>query len=128
MKYNEIKTFEDACKALGIDANALPDFSMMPEHHRKALVAHCKIVIIVEAVNEGWKPNWADSNEYKFELWPDIHENSTKPSGFGLSYFGYGFWIATTYVGSRLCFKNRDVAKHTFETFKDLYEDYLLIG
>lgn len=125
---SEIKTFEQACEALGVDANALPDFSMIPEGHRKAMMAHYKLVIIVEAVNQGWKPDWSNHNEPKYELWPDVIPDKTKPSGFGLSYDVTDSWITSTYVGSRLCFQSRELAKHTFETFKELYEDYMLIG
>lgn len=125
---SKIKTFEQACEALGVDANALPDFSMLPEKHRKALLAHYKLVIIVEAVNEGWKPDWSNHNEAKYELWPDVVPDKKKPSGFGLSYYDAFYWYTFTVVGSRLCFQSRELAKHTFETFKELYEDYLLIG
>lgn len=127
MKFTEIKTYEDACKALGIEPPVI-DFSMMPQKHQKALTAHSKLIIIAEAVNEGWTPNWSDTDEYKYELFPDVIEDSSKPSGFELSYHGCVSWGTDTYVGSRLCFKSREVAKHTFETFKKLYEDYLLIG
>lgn len=127
MEFTNIKTFEDACKALNIDP-IVPDFSATPVKHQKALAAHYKLVIIVEAVNEGWAPNWNDTNEYKYELWPDIHEDSSKPSGFGLSCNVIVYWRSFTDVGSRLCFKSREVARHTFDTFIELYEDYFLIG
>lgn len=125
--HTAIKTFEDACKALNISPQ-VPDFSASPAKHQKALAAHYKLIIIVEAVNEGWQPNWADTDEYKYELWPDIEEDSSKPSGFGLSCNDCVGWDTFTHVGSRLCFKSREVAMYTFETFKQLYEDYLLIG
>jgi hypothetical protein len=125
---SKIKTFQQACEALGVDANALPDFSMIPEGHRKAMMAHYKLVIIVEAVNKGWKPDWPNHNEVKYELWLNVVPNETKPSGVGLSFSGAAGWGAYASVGSRLCFKNRELAEHTFETFKGLYEDYLLIG
>ena len=41
---NEIKTFEDACKALKLDPEkVIPDFSMFPEKHQKAMIAHAKL-------------------------------------------------------------------------------------
>jgi len=123
----QIKTFEEACMALGYDAT-IPTFDNAPEKHRKALLAHYKLVIIVEAVNDGWQPDWKNTDEYKYELFPDIVEDENKPSGFGLAFDDFAGWNSTTGVGSRLCFKSREAAKHTFETFKDLYEDYLLIG
>ncbi len=123
----QIKTFEDACTSLGIEP-FVPDFSATPVKHQKALAAHYKLVIIVEALNEGWQPDWSNTDEYKYELWPDIEKDESKPSGFGLSYDDCVRWITDTTVGSRLCFKSREVAKYAFEQFKELYEDYLLIG
>lgn len=126
MKFTEIKTFEDACKALGIEPT-VPNFATSPTKQQKALLAHYKLIIVVEAVNEGWTPNWSNTDERKYELFPDIIEDSTKPSGFGLSYGDFDGWASATFVGSRLCFQSREKAKHTFETFKELFEDYLLI-
>lgn len=125
--YTNIKTFEDACKALNFEPS-VPDFSMIPGKHQKAMLAHYKLVVIVEAVNEGWTPNWSDTNQWKYELWPDVIEDKSKPSGFGLSFYGCDYWDTRTTVGSRLCFKSREVAEYTFETFKELYENYFLIG
>lgn len=121
-----IKTFEDACKALGIEPT-LPDFSSSPVKHQKAFTAHYKLVIIAEAINAGWQPNWADTDEYKWQLWPDVEEVEGSASGFGLSYDGYAYRGTITVVGSRLCFKDREKAKYCFETFKTLWEDYFLI-
>jgi hypothetical protein len=82
----KIKTFEGACKALGIDAKKLPDVSMLPADHQDAIIAHYKLVIIAQALNEGWKPNWSDYNQYKYYPWFDVR------SGSGLSYDDYGCW------------------------------------
>ena len=128
MNYKKIKTFEHACKALSADAKALPDFSMLPLKHQKALTAHAKLVLIADALNEGWQPNWDDGNEYKWVPWLYVQKDKGKPSGFGLSLYVVVFWITYTYVGSRLCYKSREVAKYAFETFKDLYEEYMLIN
>lgn len=122
-----VKTFEEACKQLGYDAS-LPSFDNAPEKHRKAFLAHYQLIIIAEAVNDGWQPDWSNTDEYKYELFPDIEEDSSKPSGFGLSFHDFGYWRSCTIVGSRLCFKSREAAQHCFETFKNLWEDYFLIG
>jgi hypothetical protein len=122
-----VKTFDEACLALGYDAS-IPTFYNAPEKHRKALLAHYKLIIIVEAINDGWTPNWNNTDEYKYELFPDIVKDKAKPSGFGLAYYYYVRWTTVTGVGSRLCFQSRDAAKHCFETFKELWEDYFLIG
>lgn len=123
----EIKTFEDACKKLGIDAaTAVPTVTGLPAHHQEAIVAHSKLVIIAEALNEGWKPNWSDWDENKYYPWFEFNEDKTKASGFGLAYFGYANWYPYTYVGSRLCFKSRELAKYAGNQFIDLYEKYFL--
>ena len=124
---NKIKTFEDACKALKLSPKALPDVSGLPEKHRNALIAHYKLVIIAEALNEGWQPNWNDSDEYKYYPWFEIKANKKKPAGFGFSYTHYDFWSTHTTVGSRLCFKSRELSDYAAKQFEKLYVEYFLI-
>lgn len=127
MKYTEIKSFEDACKATGNDPKALPDFSMIPEKHRKALLSHFMLLIIVMAINEGWEPDWNDDYQRKFYPWLEVEASEEHKGGSGLSLDGVGFWNAFTHVGSRLCYESRKKAEYAFDTFKDLYESYFLI-
>jgi hypothetical protein len=117
----KIKTFAGACKALGMDAKNLPDVSMLPHDQQEAIIAHYKLVIIAQALNEGWKPNWSDYNEYKYYPWFNMR------SGSGLSYFDYVYWVTLTLVGSRLCFKSRELAEYAGKNFKKLYEQYFLL-
>ena len=128
MEYKKIKTFKNACKALKIDSTAVPDFSMIPKVHRKALESHYKLVIIAEAINEGWKPDWSNMDEPKYTPWLKVVDDDIKPSGFGLSYGDCDYWFTVTAVGSRLCYESLDKAEYAFETFRGLYEDYMLIG
>lgn len=122
---SKITSFEEACKALNIEP-IVPDFSAVPEQHRKALEAHYKLVIIAEAVNEGWKPDWDDTDQYKYYPWFDVEADEEQTSGSALSFLGY--YCADSYagVGSRLAFKNSDIAKYMGTQFKELYEDYFL--
>lgn len=123
---NQIKTFEDACKALKLDSKkVLPDFSMFPEKHQKAMIAHAKLVIIAQALNGDWEPNWDDWDECKYEPWFDM-ENSSSGSGF--SYYVYDCWLSASVVGSRLCFKSSELAKYAGKQFEALYKDYFVIG
>jgi hypothetical protein len=124
MKITEkIKSFEDACQLLGIEAN-LPELSVLPENHQKAIVAHYKLVIIAEALNEGWKPNWDNDDEYKYYPWFDMEGSS---SGSVFSYYAYDYWTSYSTIGSRLCFKSRELARYIGETFIDLYKEYFVI-
>lgn len=65
MKLQQLKSFEDACKVEGLDAEkVIPDFSCYPEQDRKAMEAHAKLVIIARAANrignkgKEWTPDW----------------------------------------------------------------------
>lgn len=59
-----IKTFEDACRELGIDAdewmNDREDLGLEPD-----IIAYMKLRIIVAALNEGWKPKFV-TDEYRY--------------------------------------------------------------
>ena len=120
----KIKTFEDACEALGIKSE---DFKITyPEnvsHHGKAFAAHMKLVIIAEALNEGWKPNWSDWDEYKYYPWFRMGS----PSGVGFSCLGCGRDFTASDVGSRLCFKSRELAKYAGNQFEELYKEYFVL-
>ncbi|MBE2229985.1 MAG: hypothetical protein IAE96_05005 [Chitinophagaceae bacterium] len=119
---SKIKTFEDACKALNMDPEqVLPVVSAMPEKHQKAIVSHAKLVIIAEALNEGWQPDWTDDDQWKYYPWFRMD------SGSGLAYVGYGSRCSTSLVGSRLCFKTSELAEYAGNQFKELYEDYFLL-
>ena len=120
-----ILSFEDACKALNIEA-VLPDFTILPEKHRTALTAHYKLVIIAQALNDGWEPDWTNYDEYKYYPWFVVEEKSSGP-GLGLSYIVYAYAGSFADVGSRLCYRTRELARYAGTQFKDLYEEYFLI-
>ena len=117
---NTIKTFEDACKTLGINPDSVPDLSALPESDNKAMTAFYKLRIIAQALNEGWQPNWSNNREYKWQPWFD-----EKKAGSGLSFHGADYWDTLTIVGSRLCFKSRELCEYATSQFADLYSDYM---
>lgn len=117
---DKVKTFEDACKVLGLDPKQLPVVDLLPEKDRKSIIAYYKLTVIIRALNEGWEPNWNDWNEYKYFNW------------FYLDSAGFGY--ATTHdaaahstIGSRLCYKNDTLARYARVQFRDLYFEYLFI-
>lgn len=113
----KIKTFEAACKALKMDPVKLPDFSMLSQEEATAMTAHYKLVIIARAINEDWKPDWNDYDETKYYPWFEM-------SSSGFRFFGVNCVCTDSGVGSRLCFKSRDLAEYAGKTFKKLYKDY----
>ena len=61
-----VKTFEDACQILGIDAEAIQEqwesagLDMIDE------IAYQKLRIITAALNEGWEPDFTNPDEYRY--------------------------------------------------------------
>lgn len=123
----QITSYADACKALSIKQNCLPDVSNFPEEHQEALTAHAKLVIIAQALNQGWKPDWNNSSQWKYYPWFEIQASKRLPSGFGFSDTYYDCRGSNAYVGSRLCFKSRYLAIYAGKQFADLYKQYFLL-
>lgn len=122
----KIKSFEDACKHECIDPNNLPIVDMLPEKDRKSIIAYYKLTIVIRALNEGWQPDWSNWDEWKYYNWFYIEEGVDVCSS-GFRYYGTYYTIASTSVGSRLCFKNKELAKYAAKQFKELYREYFLI-
>ena len=120
---DRVKSFEDACQVLGISTN-VPEVKGLPRKHQKAIIANYKLIVIAEALNEGWKPNWQDSDEYKYYPWFDM----SNPAGVGYSYTNGTASSTYAYIGSRLCLKNRELAIYFGQTFTDLFNDSLLLN
>lgn len=120
---DRVKSFEDACQVLGISTN-VPEVKGLPRKHQKAIIANYKLIVIAEALNEGWKPNWQDSDEYKYYPWFDM----SNPAGVGYSNATHTASFTTANFGSRLCLKNRELAIYFGQTFTDLFNDSLLLN
>lgn len=120
---DRVKSFEDACQVLGISTN-VPEVKGLPRKHQKAIIANYKLIVIAEALNEGWKPNWQDFDEYKYYPWFDM----SNPAGVGYSYTNNTASKTNANFGSRLCLKNRELAIYFGQTFTDLFNDSLLLN
>lgn len=118
--YKTIKTYEDACKKLGIDPCILPDVSKQPEKYNKATIAHHKLMIIYEAINNGWVPDWSNWDQLKYFPWFKLVS-----SGFAFSGSAYGYSSAHSAVGSRFCTDSSKKALYIGKQFEAEYNDYL---
>ncbi|MCF0070243.1 hypothetical protein LZD49_07150 [Dyadobacter sp. CY261] len=119
----KIKTFEDACEALGLDSQLEIPYPHPASDRQKGINAAAKLFIIAEALNEGWKPNWEDWDEYKYYPWFNM-----SAGGSGFSFLVYGYDDSLSDVGSRLVFRSRELAEYAGETFLDIYRDWMLFG
>ena len=119
--YKTIKTFEDACKKENIDPEKLPGVKDLPEDLTKPIIAVYKLFIIFLAINNGWKPDWSNSDQYKYFPWYWVLS-----SGFGFADSDYYYARTGTIVGSRLCCDSSEKAKYIASQFEAEYKDFLL--
>lgn len=122
-----VTTYEEACQVTGTDPNALPDVTMLPEEDQKSVIAYCKLIVLAKALNDGWVPAFTDGNQPKYWPWFWVERDSYGASaGLSCTYTNYAASHAYANIGSRLCFKTRELARYAGETFTSLYRDYLL--
>lgn len=118
-----MKSLQGLNTVLGIDPHtSMPDTSDCPKEDRRAYIAFHKLVVITRALNEGWRPDWSNTDQPKWFNWWYTNGNA------GLA-FAYSLDVpsdARAYFGSRLCFKSEALADYAAETFKGLYEEYLM--
>lgn len=112
---DRVKTFQDACIVLGLTPSS--DF-FTNDWLRPHEAAQRKIETIIEALNEGWKPDWNDSSQYKYRPWFNMSS-----SGSGFSYDVCGFDYSYSFVGSRLHLKSRELAEYAGKQFVEIYKE-----
>ncbi|WP_373248779.1 hypothetical protein [Bacteroides thetaiotaomicron] len=117
-----VKTYADACAVLGIEPINEEVFTKLG--FTKDEIAYRKLKTVVEALNEGWRPDWSDSSDYKYWNW-FVYNPSY--AGFGYAYTSCTPSSTYTGVGSLLCFKTRELAAYAGRQFEDLYNDFFLI-
>ena len=121
---DQVKTFEDALKIVGEptkNVSILLDYNGIDQDMLGAQ-AQVKLSIIARALNQGWKPNWNDSDERKWYPW------FTLASGFGFSGSNFNFTYLDTSVGSRLCLKSEELASYAGTQFLSIYKDLLTLN
>jgi hypothetical protein len=78
--FRTIKTFEEACHKIRVTP-ALPTLLNGCQELMKATIAAYKLMVIFQAINDGWIPDWSNSNQWKYYPWFRVLS-----SGFGFSY------------------------------------------
>lgn len=116
--YTDIKTLEDAMNATGHTAGYLK----MSDPESQDEWAYRMIKMVAKAVNDGWTPDWSNTNQAKWHPYFAV-----LPSGSGFLCSGANLYYECTYAGSRLCFESSEKAEYAAKQFEDLYIKYLLI-
>lgn len=123
---DRVKTYEDACKVLGVEP--INEQNAKAQGFRSDEIARRKLETIAAALNEGWKPDWNNTDQYKYYPYFYIQENAKGKGSAGLSYASThdAATAAVAFLGSRLCFYASRLARYASNQFTDLYEQILI--
>lgn len=119
MDYKKIKSYEAACKALGLKPISDEVFNAFQKEDRKTMAAYHKLAVITRAINEGWQPDWSNHDERKYE--PYMYTNN---AGLACANANNATSDAYSDIGSRLCFRDNERVTFAVKTFGELYKDY----
>ena len=141
-----IKTFEDACREIGIDAEAWNrdkiSLGLEPD-----VLAFLKLRIIVKALNEGWEPQFTEDEcryypwfiLYTREEYNKLDEEEKSRVVYRSSYYAYAFGgvscasadydssNTSAYIGVRLAFKTSELAAYCGRQFLDIWADFVFL-
>lgn len=112
---DRVKRFEDACQVLNLDPEDVLSKSDTADE-----AAYKKLKVIVKALNEGWEPDWNEGDEEKWYPWFYLNQ-----PGFRLNHVAYHYTLSN--VGSRLCFKSRELAEYAAKQFQSIYQDFFTL-
>lgn len=122
---DRVKTYEDACKVLGVEP--INEQNAKAQGFRSDEIARRKLETIAAALNEGWKPDWNNTDQYKYYPYFYIQENANgAPAGLSCANPSYAASCTYAGIGSRLCFYASRLARYAGNQFTDLYEQILI--
>lgn len=150
-----IKTFEDAVSELGEDNPAVKAWRSMKygyaisenDPETADIMAYAALRVIVEALNEGWKPQFT-KGEWRWYAWYDLvspeqiegmdeeeksrvvgRASHSAVAGGGLVYSNAYHVSSSSYTfsGSRLAFKNEELAEYAAKQFGEIFADFCFI-
>ena len=117
-----IKTFDDVIRELGDDPEEFKNaISIMEEPDE---IAYVKLKLIAKALNEGWTPDWSNGEWDKWYPWFKMDDSS---SAGRFSFIVADAQLSGSAVGSRLCFKSKDLATYAGTQFLDIYKDFFTV-
>lgn len=150
-----IKTFDDACRELGENhpfVRAYNGYAKNISEENKNdvdVLAFLKLRIITAALNQGWVPDWTNSDEWKYYPWFCLYtedkyndldaddkerccrvvgrssHGANAYGGLVYAYANYASSYSYAFYGSRLAFKTRELALYAGKQFVDLWCDFV---
>lgn len=141
-----IKTFEDACREIGIDAEAWNrdkiSLGLEPD-----VLAFLKLRIIVKALNEGWEPRFTE-DECRYYPWfvlytgeeynrldeeeksRVVYRSDSSASAFGGVSYADAYSDSSNTdasIGVRLAFKTSELAAYCGRQFLDIWANFVFL-
>ena len=141
-----IKTFEDACREIGIDAEAWNrdkiSLGLEPD-----VLAFLKLRIIVKALNEGWEPRFTE-DECRYYPWfilytgeeynkldeeeksRVVYRSNNNANALGGVSYAYAYNVSSftsASIGVRLAFKTSELAAYCGRQFLDIWADFVFL-
>lgn len=101
---DRLKSLLDAIEYLGLDPARCIPYSSPINDRQVAVNGIEEAFIAIEAINESWTPDYDNPKQDKWEIWWDMRNGR-------LVFYGVDGWNSISDVGSRLCFKNAELAK-----------------
>ena len=145
-----IKTFDDACNALGDEHPLVTQYRLTAAAYKgdpmtEDFIAYLKLRIIVAALNEGWEPKFTE-DEYRYFPWFYFYtkeeydklddeekgrcvlrsgSNTVAIYGFVSVYAHDDASYSSAYFGSRLAFRTRELAAYAGRQFTEEWADFM---
>lgn len=140
-----IKTFEDACREIGIDAEAWNrdkiSLGLEPD-----VLAFLKLRIIVKALNEGWEPQFTE-DECRYYPWFILYtreeynkldeeeksrvvrssSSAAALGGVSCAFASLDSSFSNAVIGVRLAFKTSELAAYCGRQFLDIWADFVFL-
>lgn len=154
---SRVQTFDDAVRELGDDHPAVKAWRSLKYGYAVSdtdpetadIMAYATLRVITEALNEGWKPLFTEG-ERRWYAWYDFltkeeveemsdeekkerrvvgraHGDADAYGGLVYSGASYVSAFSNTFFGSRLAFKNEELAEYAAKQFGDIYADFCFI-
>lgn len=141
-----IKTLDDAIEELGEDDDFVQEYrDVQDQMTTPDLLAYLKLRIITAALNEGWKPQFTEV-ECRYFPWFYIYtkdeldkmseearshvvvrppNHTATRGGLVFAHANYASSYSNSFNGSRLAFKNEELAEYAGKQFIEIWADYL---
>ena len=121
--FRTIKSYSDGCKRTNLPELTEDDFAAVPEPLRRYMHNIYILIVLFQAINDGWVPDFSNQNEVRYYPWPWL---SSSGFDFSASYCNFAGTNAT--CGSRLCTNKPEKAIYMLEQFPQYEKEFLLLN